>query len=244
MEKPSRGGKKRTAVWASHHEERGSDGAVSPPMCDHRVVLHRCVVREWCNPPGSTVATCLNAAARTLRAARAVQGDVLSVWQVLHGTPSAPPIPAQRVARFDDHCTRNCLLKNKLRQRYSRSKGGRYFYRAVLVVSPVDFYGCVNASLYLPEYRSCYYVRMCPFHPIFASRCRHEKSRPSPLPPSLCHVALVSRGALYTLPRLYSNLSPPSISARHRRVIPELSLKQESHRSQASCIIFSVSLEF
>src|SRR2546428_10444760 len=120
MEKPSRGGEKRTAVWASHHEERGSDGAVSPPMCDHRVVLHRCVVREWCNPSGSTVATCLNAAARTRRAARAVQGDVLSVWQALHGTPSAPPIPAQRVARFDDHCTRNSLLKNKLRQRYSR----------------------------------------------------------------------------------------------------------------------------
>src|SRR6266852_8328523 len=120
MEKPSRGGEKRTAVWASHHEERGSDGAVSPPMCDHRVILHRCVVREWCNPSGSTVGTCLNAATRTLRAARAVKGDVLSVWQVLHGTPSAPPIPAQRVARFDDHCTRNCLLKNKLRQRYSR----------------------------------------------------------------------------------------------------------------------------
>ncbi len=127
MEKPSRGGEKRTAVWASHHEERGSDGAVSPPMCDHRVVLHRCVVQEWCNPSGSTVATCLNAAARTRRAARAVKGDVVSVWQGLHGTPSAPPIPAQRVARFDDHCTRNCLLKNKLRQRYSRFKSSPRF---------------------------------------------------------------------------------------------------------------------
>jgi len=121
MERPSRGGEKRTAVWASHHEERGSDGAVAPPMRDHRVVLHRCVVREWCHPSGSAGATCLHAAARTRRAARAVQGDVVSVWQVLHGTPSAPPIPAQRVARFDDHCTRNCLLKNQLRQRYSRS---------------------------------------------------------------------------------------------------------------------------
>ena len=89
-------------------------------MCDHRVVLHRCVVREWCTPSGSAVAPCLHAAARTRRAARAVKGDVLSVWQVLHETPSAPPIPAQRVARFDDHCTRNCLLQNKLRQRYSR----------------------------------------------------------------------------------------------------------------------------
>ncbi len=109
-----------TAVWASPHEERGSDGAVFPPRCAHRGVLHRCVVREWCNPSGSAVATYLNAAARTRRAARAVQGDVLSVWQVLHGTPSAPLIPAQRVARFDDHCTRNYLRKNKLRQRYSR----------------------------------------------------------------------------------------------------------------------------
>ncbi len=83
MERPSRGGEKRTAVWASHHEERGSDGAVAPPMCDHRVVLHRCVVREWCHPSGAAVAPGLHAAARTRRAARVVQGDVVSVWQVL-----------------------------------------------------------------------------------------------------------------------------------------------------------------
>src|SRR5712691_6415012 len=120
MEKPSRGGEKRTAVWASPHEERGSDGAVDPPMCDHRVVLHRCVVREWCNPSGATVATCLHAAARARRAERAVDGGVANVPQALHVSPSAPPIHAQRVARFDDYCTRNCLLKNKLRQRYSR----------------------------------------------------------------------------------------------------------------------------
>ena len=46
MERPSRGGEKRTAVWASPHEERGSDGAVAPPMCAHRVVLHHGVVRR------------------------------------------------------------------------------------------------------------------------------------------------------------------------------------------------------
>src|SRR5712691_4410579 len=124
MERPSRGGEKRTAAWASHHEERGSDGAMAPPRCAHRVVLHRCVVREWCTPSGSAVATCLHAAARTRRAARAVKGDVVSVWQVLYETPSAPPISAQRVARFDDHCTRSCLLQNKLRQRYSRFMPG------------------------------------------------------------------------------------------------------------------------
>src|SRR2546427_3894003 len=78
MEKPSRGGEKRTAVWASQHEERGSDGAVAPPMCEHRVVLHRCVGREGCHPSGATGATCLHAAARMRWAARAVQGDVVS----------------------------------------------------------------------------------------------------------------------------------------------------------------------
>ena len=118
--RPSRCGEKRTAVWPSHHEERGSEGAVAPPLCDYRVILHHCVVRPGCRPSGSAVATCLNATVCTRRAARAVQGDVVSVGQLLERTPSAPPIPAQRVARFDDHCTRNSLLKNKLRQRYSR----------------------------------------------------------------------------------------------------------------------------
>ena len=121
MERSSRRGEKRTALRASHLKERGSDGAVAPPMCDHRVGLHRCGGREWYNPSGSAGVTWLNAAARTRRAERAVQGDVLSVWQVLHRMPSGPRISAQRVARFDDHCTSNLLINNKLRQRYSRS---------------------------------------------------------------------------------------------------------------------------
>jgi hypothetical protein len=125
MERPSRGGEKRTAAWASPHEERGSDGAIAPPRGDHRVGFHRCVVREWYNPSGSAAVTCLNATARTRRAERVVQSDVLSVWQVLHGTPSAPRISAQRVARFGDHCTSNLFINNKLRQRYSRFIWGR-----------------------------------------------------------------------------------------------------------------------
>src|SRR5262244_3801503 len=44
MEKPSRGGKKTTAVWASHPEERGRDEVVAPAVCDPRVVPHRWVV--------------------------------------------------------------------------------------------------------------------------------------------------------------------------------------------------------
>ncbi len=52
MARPSRGSEKRTAVWASPHEERGSDGAVAPPMCAHRVVLHRCVCGSGATPRG------------------------------------------------------------------------------------------------------------------------------------------------------------------------------------------------
>src|SRR2546428_13983880 len=104
MEKPSRGGEKRTAVWASHHEERGSDGAVAPPMCDHRVVLHRCVVREWCHPSEAAVAPGLHAAARMRRAARAVQGDVVTVRQFLPCTARNPPISAEPGAPINDQC--------------------------------------------------------------------------------------------------------------------------------------------
>jgi hypothetical protein len=121
LERSSRGGEKPTALCASQYEERGSDGAVSPPMGDRRVGFHRCGVQTWYNPSGAVVATCRIATARTRRAGRTVQGNVLSVWQVLHGTSSAPRIAAQRVARFDDYCTSNLLINHKLRQRYRRS---------------------------------------------------------------------------------------------------------------------------
>ena len=81
-------------------------------MGDHKVGLPRCVGRTWYTPSGAAVVTCLHATARTRRAARAVQGDVLSVWQVLHEAPSASLIAAQRVARFDDHCTSNLCINN------------------------------------------------------------------------------------------------------------------------------------
>src|SRR5207249_5738934 len=54
MEQPSRGGEKRTAVWASHQEERGSDDVVAPPVGDHRVVPHRWVVFARCTPVGQS----------------------------------------------------------------------------------------------------------------------------------------------------------------------------------------------
>ena len=78
-------------------------------------------IAAWGGRGTTAVVLGLNAAARPRRTARAVQGDVWSVWQVLYETPSAPPISAQRIARCDDHFTRNCLLQNKLFQRYSRS---------------------------------------------------------------------------------------------------------------------------
>jgi hypothetical protein len=114
MEKPSRGGEKRTAVGAAHPEERGSDEVVAPPGCDHRVVPHRWVVVERCNPSGAAADAGPDAAARVRGFARAADDGVVDVPQALHGAPSASRINAQRVARFDHSRVRNCLPPQKL----------------------------------------------------------------------------------------------------------------------------------
>ncbi len=79
-----------TAVWASHHEELCSDGVVSPHVCDPIVVPHRWVRLDGCNPSGSAVDTCLDAAARARRAERAADGGVVYVPQALHVSLAAP----------------------------------------------------------------------------------------------------------------------------------------------------------
>ena len=116
MEKLSRGGEKRIAVWASHPAERGSDDVVAPPVCDHRVVPHRSVVGDRCTPSGSAADAGHDAAARVLGSARVVDDGVVYVPQALHGSPSAPPIHAQRSARCDHYRARNCLPPQKLRR--------------------------------------------------------------------------------------------------------------------------------
>jgi hypothetical protein len=50
--------------------------------------LNRWVVLDGCHPSGSAVDAGLDAAARARRAARAVKGDVVSVWQVSMGCPA------------------------------------------------------------------------------------------------------------------------------------------------------------
>src|SRR5262249_11908034 len=119
MEKPSRGGEKRTAVWASPPEKRGSDHVVAPPVCDNSVVPsplcdpgvvpHRWGVLERCNLPGSAADAGHEAAARVQGAARAADDDVVDVPQALHRASSAPPIAAPRIARCDHYRASNCL---------------------------------------------------------------------------------------------------------------------------------------
>jgi len=105
-----------TAMCASRHEDLVSNGAVSPHVCDPMVVSHCWAVLERGNPSESAGDACLDAAAQTRRAERAVDGGVLSVPQALDVSPSAPPIHAQRVARFDHYCTHNSLPPKKLRR--------------------------------------------------------------------------------------------------------------------------------
>jgi hypothetical protein len=114
--RPEPGGEKRTAVWTSRPEDLGSDGGVAPPVCAHRVVPHRWVVCDRCNPSRSTADAGSDAAARVRGAARAADDGVVDVPQALHGSPKTPPMHAQRVARFDHYRARNCLPPKKLRR--------------------------------------------------------------------------------------------------------------------------------
>ena len=75
------------------------------------------LIARWClmgtTPRGLAVDTCLDAAARARRAERTIEGGVVYVPQALHVSPNAPPMHAQRVARFDYYRTRNCLPPKK-----------------------------------------------------------------------------------------------------------------------------------
>jgi hypothetical protein len=107
--RPSQGGEKRTAGWASRHEDLVSDGVVAAHVFDHMVVPDRGVVLARCSPPGSAVDACLDAVTRARRAVRAADGGVVDVPQALHVSPSASPLHAQHVARFEHDRTHNCL---------------------------------------------------------------------------------------------------------------------------------------
>jgi hypothetical protein len=105
-----------TAVWASHHEELCSDGVVAPHVFDPLVGPDLGVMLHRCYPPGAAVDADLEIATHALRAERTADGGVVYVPQALHVSPRAPRINAQRAARFDHYCTRNCLPPKELRQ--------------------------------------------------------------------------------------------------------------------------------
>ena len=102
-----------TAVWVSRHEDLVSHEVVSPPCTTPLGVPHGWAGIDWGNPSGSAGNACRDAATQARRAARAVDGDVVSVPQVLDVSPSTPRIHAQRVARFDHYRTRNSLPPKK-----------------------------------------------------------------------------------------------------------------------------------
>src|SRR5215471_8899597 len=121
MREPSRGDEKRTAVWASHPEERGRDDVAAPPVCAPRGVPHCWVVLDRCNPVGSAADAGPEAAARgeglRVRRMTGSTDGMVDVPQALHGSPSTSPIPAQRVAGLDRDLARNCLPPLKLHRK-------------------------------------------------------------------------------------------------------------------------------
>jgi len=101
-------------VWASHHEELCSDGIVAPHGFAPLVGPHLGVALERCDLPGAAGDAGLDAALHARRAERTADGGVVSVPRVLHGSPRAPRINAQRVARFAHYCTHKGLLAKEL----------------------------------------------------------------------------------------------------------------------------------
>ena len=100
MREPSRGGEKRTAVWASHPEERGRDDVAAPPVCAPRGVPHCWVVLDRCNPAGSVAAAGPEAAAR---------GEGLRVRRMTYGGRAAGPAwVAQDLANY---CATSCWIR-------------------------------------------------------------------------------------------------------------------------------------
>ena len=79
LARPSQGGEKRTAVWASRHEGLVSHDGVAPHVCDPMLVPQGWAVLERGNPWGSAGDAGLDTAAQARRAARAVDGGVVSV---------------------------------------------------------------------------------------------------------------------------------------------------------------------
>ena len=87
-----------------------------PSRVRHRVVPDRDRVPDRCNASGAAVDVCSDAPAGAQRAERAADGGVVDVSRALSGSPRAPRIHAQRVARCDLYNTRNCLPPKKLRR--------------------------------------------------------------------------------------------------------------------------------
>jgi hypothetical protein len=77
------------ALWAARHEALVSPEGVAPHGCDPLVVPQGAAVLARGHPWASAGDTCRDAAAQARRAARAVEGDGVSVPQVLDGSPSA-----------------------------------------------------------------------------------------------------------------------------------------------------------
>ena len=98
MARPFQGSETRTAGRASHHKELDSDGVVAPPVCAHRVVPHRWVVRDGYNPSGSAVDAGLEAA----HGCYGRRGRRMTVLYPFRRPSMCRPVPRQ--------CMRNALL--------------------------------------------------------------------------------------------------------------------------------------
>jgi hypothetical protein len=115
-------------VWGSHREE-----AKRGPPSGRRIPRNEGVMMSLLHPyatPGLSLSAGGSAAdaghdtaTRVRGSARAVDGGVVDVPLALHGSPHAPPMTAQRVARFDHYHAPTAYHRRSYAERYSRYRG-------------------------------------------------------------------------------------------------------------------------
>jgi len=116
------GGDKRIGGRASHHEASEAMGSFLLPYAATGVSLLAVGGRSGATPRRQpwTSAVTLPHGCKGLSARR--DGGVVDVSRALSGSPSAPRINMQRVARSDPYNVHHCLPSKKFVERYSRFK--------------------------------------------------------------------------------------------------------------------------
>jgi hypothetical protein len=104
------------AVWASHHEELCRDDVVASHVFDPWLALNSGWRLIGATHLGQQWTPVLMLPHMRDGLSSLLMEVLCTFLKALQVSPRAPRINAQRLARFDHYCTRNCLSSKELRR--------------------------------------------------------------------------------------------------------------------------------